>query len=130
MPGKTQESPYTVSSLTMELKSVIERRYTRIYVEGEISGWRPYPSGHVYFTLKDGGAQIQAVMFKSSFERCRARASLRDGAKVLVYANATIYPQRGNYQLVADIFDDLSAVAVPQKFASPTYTRIHIGVRV
>ncbi|MBQ6140074.1 MAG: exodeoxyribonuclease VII large subunit [Kiritimatiellae bacterium] len=100
MPGKTQESPYTVSSLTMELKSVIERGYTRIYVEGEISGWRPYPSGHVYFTLKDGGAQIQAVMFKSNFERCRARASLRDGAKVLVYANATIYPQRGNYQLV------------------------------
>jgi len=100
MGGKSQEHPLTVSSLTTELKSLIEGRFTKVYVEGEISGWRPYPSGHVYFTLKDPGAQIQAVMFKSSFERCRVRSALKDGAKVLVYANATLYPQRGSCQLV------------------------------
>jgi len=100
MGGKSQEHPLTVSSLTTELKSLIEGSFTRVYVEGEISGWRPYPSGHVYFTLKDPGAQIQAVMFKSSFERCRVRSALKDGAKVLVYANATLYPQRGSCQLV------------------------------
>ena len=89
----------TVSALTAGIKGLVENRYTRIYVEGEISGWRVFPSGHAYFTLKDPGAQIACVMFKSSLERCKARPLLADGAKVLVYANATVYPPRGNYQL-------------------------------
>ena len=54
MAGETQENPYSVSDLTSGLKSAIERGFSRIYVKGEISGWRLYPSGHAYFTLKDG----------------------------------------------------------------------------
>ena len=100
MADKVQPKPYTVSSLTAALKAMIEGGFTRIYVEAEISGWKRYPSGHCYFTLKDDGAQVSAVMFASSFERCKAKDGLRDGAKVLVYANATVYPPRGNYQLV------------------------------
>lgn len=93
-------SPFTVSSLTDLIKRSLESQFTKIYVEAEISGWRRYPSGHCYFTLKDSGAQISAVMFSSAYERCRAKAALVDGAKVLVYANVTVYPPRGNYQLV------------------------------
>jgi len=85
--------------LTAQLKSLLEARFTRIYVEAEISGWRLYPSGHAYFTLKDSSAQISAVMFASSLARCRVRAALRDGAKVLVYGNVSVYAPRGNYQL-------------------------------
>ena len=92
--------PYTVSSLTAELKAALEAKYTRIYVEAEISGWRLYPSGHAYFTLKDSGAQISAVMFASSLARCKAASGLKDGAKVLVYGNVSVYAPRGNYQLV------------------------------
>ena len=97
--------PYTVSSLTVELKAMLEAKWTRIYVEAEISGWRLYPSGHAYFTLKDSGAQIPAVMFKTSYEACLRKhpgieTQLKDGAKVLVYGNVTVYPPRGNYQLV------------------------------
>ena len=92
--------PYTVSSLTAELKAALEAKYARIYVEAEISGWRLYPSGHAYFTLKDSGAQISAVMFASSLARCKAAAGLKDGAKVLVYGNVSVYAPRGNYQLV------------------------------
>ena len=92
--------PYSVTSLTAELKSALEGRFTRIYVEAEISGWRLYPSGHAYFTLKDSGAQISAVMFASSLARCRAKEGLKDGAKVLVYGNVSVYAPRGNYQLV------------------------------
>ena len=92
--------PYSVTSLTEELKSALEGRFTRIYVEAEISGWRLYPSGHAYFTLKDSGAQISAVMFASSLARCRAKDGLKDGAKVLVYGNVSVYAPRGNYQLV------------------------------
>ena len=93
-------APFTVSSLTDRIKRSLESQFTKIYVEAEISGWRRYPSGHCYFTLKDSGAQIAAVMFASAYERCRAKAALADGAKVLVYANVTVYPPRGNYQLV------------------------------
>ena len=92
--------PYTVSSLTAELKGALEARWTRIYVEAEISGWRLYPSGHAYFTLKDDGAQISCVMFASSLARCKAAGGLKDGAKVVVYGNVTVYAPRGNYQLV------------------------------
>ena len=90
---------FTVSALTERLKRTLESQFTKIYVEAEISGWRRYPSGHCYFTLKDSGAQISAVMFASSYERCRAKDSLKDGAKVLVYGSVTVYPPRGNYQL-------------------------------
>ena len=100
MSGKAEPKPHTVTSLTTEIKAVLEGRLTRIYVEAEISGWRLYPSGHAYFTLKDSGAQIAAVMFASALGRCKAAASLRDGAKVLVYGNVTVYPPRGNYQFV------------------------------
>ena len=92
--------PYSVSSLTAELKAALETRFTRIYVEAEISGWRLYPSGHAYFTLKDSGAQISSVMFASSLARCKVKDSLKDGAKVLVYGNVSVYAPRGNYQLV------------------------------
>lgn len=100
MRGFRQDSPFSVSALTSELKTLIDSRYAKIYVEAEISGWKVYPSGHAYFTLKDETSQIQAVMFSGSLARCAARQALGNGAKVLVYANATVYPQRGNYQLV------------------------------
>ena len=97
---ESRPTPFTVSSLTDRIKRSLESQFTKIYVEAEISGWRRYPSGHCYFTLKDSGAQISAVMFASAYERCRAKAMLSDGAKVIVYANVTVYPPRGNYQLV------------------------------
>ena len=97
---ESRPAPFTVSSLTDRIKRSLESQFTKIYVEAEISGWRRYPSGHCYFTLKDSGAQISAVMFASAYERCRAKAMLADGAKVIVYANVTVYPPRGNYQLV------------------------------
>ena len=98
--ASTQEAPYSVSSLSAALKGLLERSFSKIYVEGEISGWRRYPSGHCYFTLKDEGAQVSAVMFSSAFERCAVKDALKDGVKVLVYADATVYVPRGNYQLV------------------------------
>ena len=97
---KESPKPYSVSSLTAELKATLEAKWTRIYVEAEISGWRLYPSGHAYFTLKDSGAQISAVMFASSLARCKVRDALKDGAKVLVYGNVSVYAPRGNYQLM------------------------------
>ena len=103
--GTGEPRPYTVSSLTAELKNALESRFARIYVEAEISGWKRYPSGHAYFTLKDSGAQISAVMFDGAVRRCEEKhpgilAQLKDGAKVLVIGNVSVYPPKGNYQLV------------------------------
>ena len=99
MIHESQQRQYTVSSLTAELKAVLEKKFHRVYVEAEINGWKIYPSGHAYFILKDSDAQISCVMFASSLARCKVASSLKDGAKVLVYGDVTVYPPRGNYQL-------------------------------
>ena len=90
---------YTVTSLTAGLAGAIEPAFSRIIVDGEISGLRRYPSGHCYFTLKDADAQISCVMFKGCYERCAARDGLRDGAKVSLFGNVKVYGPRGSYQL-------------------------------
>ena len=65
---------YTVSELTESVKTELERRFTGLWVEGEISNFRPASSGHVYFTLKDEGAQVRAVLFKSRLRLLRSHA--------------------------------------------------------
>ena len=90
---------YTVTSLTEGIRAALERPFSRIIVDGEISGWRRYPSGHCYFTLKDEGAQVSAVMFRSAYERLAVRDGLKDGAKVSVFGNVTVYGPRGSYQV-------------------------------
>ena len=99
MAAESSYPRYTVTSLTSHIKRDLEGGYRRIILDGEISGWRRYPSGHCYFTLKDDEAQISAVMFASSYESCKARDGLKDGAKVSVFGNVTVYPPRGNYQI-------------------------------
>ena len=99
MAAESSYPRYTVTSLTADIKRALEGGYRRIILDGEISGWRRYPSGHCYFTLKDDGAQISAVMFAGSYESCKARDGLKDGAKVSVFGNVTVYPPRGNYQI-------------------------------
>ena len=91
---------YGVSELTDVIKGLL-RPYDKIYVEGEISGWRLYASGHAYFTVKDSSAQLSCVMFASSLERCKAAARLRDGVKVCLYGRLDVYAPRGCYQMVA-----------------------------
>lgn len=94
---------YTVSELTRELKALVDGSALRtVFVEGEVSGWRVYPSGHAYFALKDEGAVLNAVMFASARMRLSSAASecLADGAKVRAWGQLDVYPPRGAYQLV------------------------------
>ena len=90
---------YGVSELTDAIKDLF-KRFDKIYVEGEISGWKVYSSGHAYFTVKDENAQLSCVMFSSAIARCKAASSLRDGAKVCLYGRLDVYAPRGNYQMV------------------------------
>ena len=90
-------SVITVSELLRSVRDALERRFPLTWVRGELSNLSRAPSGHCYFTLKDGTAQVECVLFRS-----RAAAldgELRNGVQVEVRALATLYEPRGRFQL-------------------------------
>ena len=99
MAEEAEKKIYGVSELTDIIKGLL-KPFDKIFVEGEISGWKIYPSGHAYFTLKDEGAQLASVMFSSALARCKAAPRLKDGAKVCLYGRLDVYAPRGSYQMV------------------------------
>ena len=99
MAEEAENKVYSVSALTDIIKGLF-KPFDKIFVEGEISGWKIYPSGHAYFTLKDEGAQLSCVMFSSALARCKAASRLKDGAKVCLYGRLDVYAPRGSYQMV------------------------------
>ena len=88
---------YTVSQLNRQVRSLLESRFPSVWVEGEISNFKRHSSGHIYLTLKDDSAQIQAAFF-SQYHR-GLRFELKDGLKVLAFCRVSIYEARGQYQL-------------------------------
>ena len=90
---------WTVTELTRAVKSSIEKTFGRVWVAGEISNLRTPQSGHVYLTLKDEGAQLAVVVFRSTAERLRFK--LADGLAVVLGGQMTVYEARGNYQVIA-----------------------------
>ncbi len=87
----------SVSELTTQVKRLLENQVGQVWVGGEITNLRNQSSGHLYFTLKDAGAQLSCVMFRS--EAVTARAWLADGRKVVLRGHLTVYEPRGQYQL-------------------------------
>ena len=91
---------YTVSQLTAEIKTILDRNFEHLWVEGEISNLRLPGSGHLYFTLKDESAQLRAVMFRLQNRLLKFRPE--DGLQVICYGRLTVYETRGEYQIVLD----------------------------
>lgn len=100
----------SVSELTERVKALLEGGFPAVSVEGEISNWRPASSGHVYFTLKDSGASLQAVMFKGRASRLPFKP--RDGDLVVASGNLGVYAARGQYQLVVEGMEIAGAGAI------------------
>ncbi|HYN12647.1 MAG TPA: exodeoxyribonuclease VII large subunit [Burkholderiales bacterium] len=90
----------TVSELLRSVRDTLEKRFPLMWVRGELSNLSRAPSGHCYFTLKDGAAQVDCVMFRSRV--AALDAELRDGAQVEVRALATLYEPRGRFQLTVE----------------------------
>ncbi len=88
----------SVSEFTRRIKAVLESQVRPGWVRGEVSNLRAQASGHVYFSLKDAGAQLSAVMFRG--DAARQDVKLRDGVQVLIYGEISVYEARGNYQLI------------------------------
>lgn len=89
---------FSVSEINSLLKDMLESSFPQICIEGEISNYRPNSSGHLYFTLKDEASQISAVMFRSA--AAHIDFVPKDGTKVQCTGRLTVYPARGNYQIL------------------------------
>lgn len=97
-PNLLNDKVLSVSELNSLLKDVLEGTFPSIKIEGEISNYRPNSSGHLYFTLKDTTSQISAVMFRSNVMSLSFVP--KDGVKVQCTGRITVYPPRGNYQIL------------------------------
>jgi len=106
--------PLSVAELTAHLKTALEGRFVSVWVRGEISNLKTASSGHLYFTLKDAGACLAAVMFRSDLGRTRFQP--RDGLGVLAHGRVTVYEARGQYQLVCDALEPAGAGALALAF--------------
>lgn len=97
-----EQHVYGVSELNGLVKAVLEGvpELSGVYVRGEISNYKLYPSGHHYFTLKDGEGAIRCVMFKGQALRLRFRPE--NGMKVIAMGRVSVYPRDGAYQLYCD----------------------------
>jgi exodeoxyribonuclease VII large subunit len=105
---------WPVRELVAEIGKLVEREYGDVWVEGEISNFRPAPSGHLYFTLKDADAQLPVVFFRRNATLLRFRPE--DGLHVLVRGRVSVYEQRGQMQLVAETMEPVGAGSLQLAF--------------
>jgi exodeoxyribonuclease VII large subunit len=99
-PAPAARRVLTVSQLTGEIRMLLEERFVEIWVEGELSNCRVWNTGHMYFTLKDAGAQIKGVMFRSALRYLRFTP--QDGLRVVARARVSVYDPKGEYQIVCE----------------------------
>jgi exodeoxyribonuclease VII large subunit len=99
----SERAVLTVSDLSARLRAVLEEQFPAVWVEGEISNFKVYASGHAYFTLKDETAQVRCVLFRNRARRIKFEPA--DGHHVLAFGSVEVYAQRGEYQLVVELLE-------------------------
>jgi exodeoxyribonuclease VII large subunit len=105
---------YTVSRLNREVRSVLERALSVIWVEGELSNFSEPASGHWYFSLKDRGAQLRCAMFR--MQNSLVGFTPRDGAHLLLRGRISVYEARGEYQLIVEHLEEAGVGALKREF--------------
>jgi exodeoxyribonuclease VII large subunit len=94
----------TVSELSSALRRAIEDRFGYVRVRGEISGYRgPHSSGHAYFSLKDANARLDAVIWRSAFQRLKLKPE--EGLEVVATGRLTTFPGKSSYQIVIEALE-------------------------
>jgi exodeoxyribonuclease VII large subunit len=103
-PVPTNTPDLTVSELSSALKRTIEDRFGFVRVRGEVSNYRgPHSSGHCYFSLKDEGARIDAVIWKGNFQRLKVKPA--EGLEVIATGKITTFPGKSAYQIVIETIE-------------------------
>ena len=95
-----EKKPLSVSELTSQIKALLEKQFSHLWVEGEISNFHRHSSGHWYFTLKDEGAMIRCASFR--MQNRLIRFSPEDGLTVRIRGRISLYDVRGEYQIIVD----------------------------
>jgi exodeoxyribonuclease VII large subunit len=115
-PSLFRPAVWSVSEVTRYLRQLIESEemLADLWVQGEISNLSRPSSGHIYFTLKDSGASLRCVMWRSTAQR--VRLSLQDGQAVEVHGSMGVYEPAGQYQLYADVIRPAGEGALYQEF--------------
>ncbi len=97
-PDGQEPTVWTVSELTRQIKLLLEEGFPEVWVSGEVSNLRRSQAGHLYFTLKDAEAQLNAVVWQSTARRMRFE--LENGLEVVCQGSVEVYAPRGSYQLI------------------------------
>lgn len=93
----------TITELTRQIRQGIEKQFTNIWVEGEVSNYTLSSLGHAYFILKDNQCQLKIVIFKTRLRYLKFRP--KDGMQLIIHGNITLYEKRGEYQLIGDYLE-------------------------
>lgn len=113
-PKSTAPVHLSVSEFTQQVRLALEPKFTEVWIQGEVSNYRPAASGHAYFSLKDEGSSVATAFF--GWGARRRGFDLKDGMQVLVHGKVSVYAPRGNYQLVLDRIEPLGAGALQVAF--------------
>ncbi len=105
---------YGVRELVTAVRTHLEKGFPDVWVEGEISNYRPAESGHLYLTLKDGDSQLRIVMFRTQARLLRF--SPQNGMQVIARGRITMYEARGEIQLLAEFMEPMGAGALQVAF--------------
>ncbi len=109
-----QRKIYSVSELSQQVRTLLEKVFPDVWVTGEISNFRAAGSGHLYFTLKDSAAQVRAVCFRNQARYLKFKP--QDGISVIVRGSLSIYEARGEYQLYVEYLEPAGLGALQLAF--------------
>jgi exodeoxyribonuclease VII large subunit len=109
-----QRRVWTVTELTDEISSILEGRFPDVWIEGEVSNFRPAQSGHLYFTLKDSRTQIRCVCFRDQARLLKFRPD--DGLQITLRGSLGVYEPRGEYQIYVSHIEPVGLGALQLAF--------------
>jgi exodeoxyribonuclease VII large subunit len=104
----------SISEVNKSIKGLLEKGFRQIWLQGEISNFKPHSSGHFYFNLKDAKAMISAVMFRGNNSSLKFKP--HDGLEVIVRGNISVFEPRGSYQIIIDSMEPVGAGALQVAF--------------
>ncbi len=112
--GQRDSVVYNVEQLNSQIRQTLEGQLGVVWLQAEISNFKPHSSGHFYFSLKDARAQISAIMFRGHNSKLKFKP--HDGLEVMVRGRITVYEPRGTYQIVCETMEPIGAGALQKQF--------------
>jgi exodeoxyribonuclease VII large subunit len=113
-PGLPERDVWTISRLNREVRLLVESGLPALWIEGEVSNFARPASGHMYFSLKDEGAQVRCALWRSA--ALKLAFVPRNGMQLLVRGRVSVYEPRGEYQLIVEYAEEAGEGALRRRF--------------